>query len=61
MEEPEFGPGLPIKTVYISGVLGPEHGDLQGLLRLMIVIFIRFVGSLGNIEDLCLLGGCFMG
>ncbi|GFZ16062.1 metallo-hydrolase/oxidoreductase superfamily protein [Actinidia rufa] len=35
VEEPEFGPGLPIKTVYISGVLGPEHGDLQGQCKWM--------------------------
>ena len=32
VEEPKFGPGLPNKTVYINGTLGPEHGDLQGLL-----------------------------
>lgn len=32
VEEPEFGPGLPVQTVYITGNLGPENGDLQGLL-----------------------------
>ncbi|XP_058182666.1 uncharacterized protein LOC131300720 isoform X1 [Rhododendron vialii] len=35
VEEPEFGPGLPVQTVYITGKLGPENGDLQGLCKWM--------------------------
>ncbi|KAL7001113.1 hypothetical protein U1Q18_002266 [Sarracenia purpurea var. burkii] len=33
VEEPEFGPGSPVQTVYIVGILGPENGDLQGLCK----------------------------
>ncbi|KAF5940295.1 hypothetical protein HYC85_021462 [Camellia sinensis] len=35
VEEPEFGPGLPVQTVYVVGILGPENGDLQGLCKWM--------------------------
>jgi len=35
VEEPEFGPGLPVQTVYITGNLGPENGDLQGQCKWM--------------------------
>uniref|UniRef100_A0A5B6Z552 Metallo-beta-lactamase domain-containing protein n=1 Tax=Davidia involucrata TaxID=16924 RepID=A0A5B6Z552_DAVIN len=34
-EEPEFGPGLPVQTVYIIGKLGPEDGNLQELCQWM--------------------------
>lgn len=30
VQEPEFGPGLPVKTVYIIGTLGPKNGKLKG-------------------------------
>ncbi|XP_006344152.1 uncharacterized protein [Solanum tuberosum] len=29
VQEPEFGPGLPVKTVYIIGTLGPKNGKLK--------------------------------
>lgn len=29
VQEPEFGPGLPVKTVYIVGTLGPKTGKLK--------------------------------
>ncbi|XP_052199563.1 uncharacterized protein LOC127806369 [Diospyros lotus] len=32
VKEPEFGPGLPVLTVYIIGKLGPENGVLPGFL-----------------------------
>ena len=38
VEEPEFGPGLPILTVYITGKLEPEDGQLQGLLGFLMFI-----------------------
>ncbi|XP_059316935.1 uncharacterized protein LOC132067657 [Lycium ferocissimum] len=28
-QEPEFGPGLPVKTVYIIGTLGPKNGKFK--------------------------------
>lgn len=31
VQEPEFGPGLPVKTVYITGTLGRKDGKLTGL------------------------------
>lgn len=30
-KEPEFGPGLPVKTVYIIGTLGLKNGKVKGL------------------------------
>ncbi|CAN4121825.1 unnamed protein product [Withania somnifera] len=29
VQEPEFGPGLPVKTVYIIGILDPKNGKLK--------------------------------
>lgn len=29
IEEPDFGPGLPVKTVYVTAQTGPEDGNLQ--------------------------------
>lgn len=31
-EEPDFGPGLPIKTLYLVGNLGSQDGKLKGQL-----------------------------
>lgn len=30
VEEAEFGPGLPAKTLYLTGKLAPEDGSLKG-------------------------------
>lgn len=38
VEEPEFGPGLPVKTVYIVGELEPHDGKLEGLLLLILLL-----------------------
>ncbi|CAK9159516.1 unnamed protein product [Ilex paraguariensis] len=38
VEEPEFGPGLPIKTVYIVGNLVPDDGNSRGLIDLMLMM-----------------------
>lgn len=35
VEEPEFGPGIPVKTVYLVGKLGPQDGKLKGLIVLL--------------------------
>lgn len=32
VDEPDFGPGLPIQTVYIIGKLRPDDGILTGLV-----------------------------
>lgn len=37
--EPEFGPGLPVQTVFIMGQLRPEDGNLKGFLGLMLIIY----------------------
>ncbi|XP_059653945.1 uncharacterized protein LOC132300745 isoform X2 [Cornus florida] len=35
VEEPEFGPGSPVHTVYITGTLGTEDGKLQAMCKWM--------------------------
>lgn len=41
IEEPEFGPGVVIKTLYIVGELESHDWKLEGLLvRLLVSIFI---------------------
>ncbi|CAA2979210.1 uncharacterized protein LOC111390456 [Olea europaea subsp. europaea] len=35
VEEPEFGPGIPVKTVYLVGKLGPQDGKLKDICKWM--------------------------
>lgn len=51
VEEPDFGPGIPIHTVYITGKLGPDDGVLKGLcwstlIESIIVLFWIQVGCI---------------
>lgn len=39
VEEPEFGPGIPVKTLYIVGELEAHEGKLEGLLLLTFCSF----------------------
>ncbi|KAJ8570166.1 hypothetical protein K7X08_006743 [Anisodus acutangulus] len=50
VQEPEFGPGLPVKTVYIIGTLGPKNGKFKDVEFCKWMSTESCINMLGEVE-----------